>query len=270
MSIAQTTFAVVDAETTGKNPATDAVVSIAVARVGPHPWTIWSTLVNPLRPIPPESTAIHGIRDEDVVGAPTFDEVVNGRGFREAMADAVPAAYNARFDSAFVPNAGRWLCVMRLAKHLLGDTVADYQLPTVAERLGVDSSEVARALPKSLRKDLRHQAPFDALLAGHALPRLTDLYLSMGLTDQSERLLDYAERPICYNRLSFGQYEELPFDRAPVSYLQWLANDSEMGRDPDIAYSARVALERQVRAGPSEGITTVRSRLRSRALSLGR
>lgn len=65
-----------DLETTGINVAKDRIVEIAILKVYPngnkesHTWR-----VNPERPIPPETSAIHGITDEMVANEPTFKEL---------------------------------------------------------------------------------------------------------------------------------------------------------------------------------------------------
>ena len=65
-----------DLETTGINVAKDRIVEISVLKVFPdgkeekHTW-----LVNPTIPIPAETTAVHGIKDEDVADKPTFKEL---------------------------------------------------------------------------------------------------------------------------------------------------------------------------------------------------
>ncbi len=62
-----------DLETTGTNVANDRIVEISVLKIFPngnkesHTWR-----VNPERPIPKETSAIHGIYDEDVANEPTF------------------------------------------------------------------------------------------------------------------------------------------------------------------------------------------------------
>ena len=67
---------VFDLETTGTDPATDRVVEIAVLRVETDGTrSARARRVNPERPIPPEATALHGIRDEDVQDAPTFRQI---------------------------------------------------------------------------------------------------------------------------------------------------------------------------------------------------
>lgn len=68
--------AFIDLETTGINVSTDRIVEISVLKVSPGGNEQWmSTKVNPGMPIPAKSTAIHGITDEDVAGAPTFREI---------------------------------------------------------------------------------------------------------------------------------------------------------------------------------------------------
>lgn len=65
-----------DLETTGVNVAKDRIVEIAILKVYPngnkesHTWR-----VNPEMPIPPETTAIHGISDEMVANEPTFKQL---------------------------------------------------------------------------------------------------------------------------------------------------------------------------------------------------
>jgi len=69
-------LALFDLETTGTDPATDRIVEIAVLRVEPQaPSRSLTRRVNPGRPIPPEATAVHGIRDEDVREAPPFGRI---------------------------------------------------------------------------------------------------------------------------------------------------------------------------------------------------
>lgn len=65
-----------DLETTGTNVVTDRIVEISILRVMPDGSTDSMTrLVNPTIPIPAEVTAIHGIKNEDVAGAPTFAQL---------------------------------------------------------------------------------------------------------------------------------------------------------------------------------------------------
>jgi len=65
-----------DLETTGINVSKDRIVQIAMIRVEPDgERKIMSTLVNPQCAIPPESTAVHGIKDEHVRSAPSFSQL---------------------------------------------------------------------------------------------------------------------------------------------------------------------------------------------------
>jgi DNA polymerase-3 subunit epsilon len=69
-------LAVFDIEATGLNSRADRIVEISIVKLMPdesqkiHTWR-----VNPLIPIPPEVTEIHGITDEDVADCPTFDDI---------------------------------------------------------------------------------------------------------------------------------------------------------------------------------------------------
>ena len=87
-----------DLETTGTNVAKDRIVEISILKVFPngnkesHTWR-----VNPEMPIPPSTTAIHGISNEMVENEPTFKELAHK--VHELMKDSDLGGYNSnRFD----------------------------------------------------------------------------------------------------------------------------------------------------------------------------
>jgi DNA polymerase-3 subunit epsilon len=64
-----------DLETTGLDVANDRIIEIAYIKVYPNgDEESFTYRINPERPIPAESTAVHGITDEDVKDCPTFKE----------------------------------------------------------------------------------------------------------------------------------------------------------------------------------------------------
>lgn len=75
-------LAFLDCETTGNSTAADRIVELSLVIVypatknepAPAPFTK-TRRINPTIPIPAEATGIHGIRDEDVRGEPTFRDV---------------------------------------------------------------------------------------------------------------------------------------------------------------------------------------------------
>lgn len=71
---------VLDTETTGFNPKNgDKIVEIGVVEIidGVKTGKTFHTLVNPKRSIPAETTAIHGIKDEDVKNKPIFKDIAD-------------------------------------------------------------------------------------------------------------------------------------------------------------------------------------------------
>ena len=63
------------------------------------------SLVRPTLPIPGRSTGIHGIRNEDVKDAPTFDQLI---GYVDALfEDRLVVSYNLGFDLKMVSQSLR-------------------------------------------------------------------------------------------------------------------------------------------------------------------
>jgi len=92
-------LAVFDLETTGIDVEKDRIVQIAIIRVNPDGTRrTFETLVNPEVPIPPGATAVHGIKDSDVAGKPTFSQI--RRDVEEYLDGADLAGFNSiRFDT---------------------------------------------------------------------------------------------------------------------------------------------------------------------------
>ncbi|PSL46587.1 DNA polymerase-3 subunit epsilon [Chitinophaga niastensis] len=91
-------LAVIDLETTGTNVASDRIIEIAIIKVFPDKTTQSKVKrINPGMAIPAGSTAIHGIKDEDVKDAPTFKQAAHE--LKQFMENCDLAGYNSnRFD----------------------------------------------------------------------------------------------------------------------------------------------------------------------------
>ncbi len=148
------TVLALDTETTGMSPV-EGHRLVEVARVAVVDGALgeeWSTLVNPGRPIPPDATRVHGIRDEMVAGAPNGPEV--GRLLREACGDLPLVFHNAPFDLPFLlqlfrdagapPLLNPVVDTLGLARGLFG--TGSNSLGPLAQKLGVAGETAHRAL----------------------------------------------------------------------------------------------------------------------------
>ncbi|WP_218081391.1 exonuclease domain-containing protein [Anthocerotibacter panamensis] len=100
--ITELAWAIVDVETTGLSPAQgDRICEVAVLRAEPDGTTqVFSSLVNPGRPIRPQARAVHGLSDQDVSAAPYFAQLAPT--LNHWFTDAVLIAHNAPFDTGFL------------------------------------------------------------------------------------------------------------------------------------------------------------------------
>ncbi len=118
-----------DLETTGINTSSDRIVELSMLKHLPNGETLIKTMrLNPTLPIPPQSTAIHGIGNMDVVDCPTFALVANE--LLEFIGDSDLAGYNSngfdipvlieefmRCGIAFNIDNRKCIDVMRIYKH---------------------------------------------------------------------------------------------------------------------------------------------------------
>lgn len=174
-------FVALDLETTGLDPRRDVVVAAAAIPVRhgvPQPG--YATLVDPGRPIPPSSSASHGITDAMVQGAPPIGSVLDA--LAHVWDGAVIVGHGIDFDLAVLARAAREggrrppanaaVCTMRLAAAVHPDWT-DVTLDTVAARLGVVIHE-------------RHTPRGDAEAAAAILVRLLPALRERGVTTLDE------------------------------------------------------------------------------------
>ena len=94
---ATASFAVIDFETTGLDPAVDRVLEMGIVtfddgvQTGSHNW-----LIQPTIPVPEEASKVHGITDEMLADQPRFEAV--WAEMRAHLEGRLPVAYNAGFD----------------------------------------------------------------------------------------------------------------------------------------------------------------------------
>ena len=167
-------FVVFDSETTGLDPQKDDVVQLGAVRIVNGrviASETFNTLVNPGRPIPAQSTKVHGISDDMVADALPFAQV--RKAFQSYAADAVLVAHNAPFDMAFL-NRGDGafqnpvMDTVHLSAIVFGGS-AEHTLDALCERLKI-----------SIPEDLRHTALGDAMATAQAFAALLPILEARG------------------------------------------------------------------------------------------
>ncbi|MBB2992534.1 DNA polymerase-3 subunit epsilon [Mycolicibacterium iranicum] len=158
-TLRETTFVVVDLETTGGRPSGehhDSITEIGAVKVrGGEVLGEFATLVGPGRSIPPQIVALTGITSAMVYDAPRIESVLPS--FLEFARGAVLVAHNARFDVGFLRAAAErnhvpWpkppvLCTVTLARRVLTrDEAPSVRLSALAQLFNATTTPTHRAL----------------------------------------------------------------------------------------------------------------------------
>lgn len=176
-------YTVFDTETTGLDPAGgDEIIQIGAVRIVNGRLLrgeCFDQLVDPRRPIPEASTAVHGIRAAMVRGQPPIADVLPG--FHAFAADTVLVGHNVAFDMRFLAlkadatgiRFDQPILDTLLLASLVHPNEPNHGLEATAARLGI---EVAG----------RHSALGDALLTAELFLRLLPLLQQRGIRTLGE------------------------------------------------------------------------------------
>ena len=230
---------IVDVETCGLPPDNAQVCEVATVDLvlaDANVWTrgrMWSSLVNPGRPIPPEASAIHHIVDDMVKDAPTLDqlaETIWAPDGDHGLPDFF-AAHEARFEKECLKAVGdsKWICT-RKAPMTAWPDAPNHKNQTLRYWLGLKLANAALAEP--------HRALGDAYVTAAILRRLL---IGAGLV--VDDLVTISANPVLLPRLTFGEHAMKPMAEVPLSYLDWIVNKSRGPWDEDILYTARKYLD---------------------------
>ena len=162
--LSETTFAVIDLETSGGSPKAGAgITEIGVVKVrGGAVLGTFQSFVDPGHSLPPFITQLTGITDEMLLSAPFIDEVLPTLfEFLGSPDETVLVAHNSPFDMSFLKAAAlahefawpHYLTVdtARLARAVLDhDEVVNCKLGTLAEFFNAQTSPNHRALDDAL------------------------------------------------------------------------------------------------------------------------
>jgi DNA polymerase-3 subunit epsilon len=223
---------VIDLETTGLKINHDSIVQMAAVMLTPvdgelRPITLMSTYCNPGRPIEAEASAVHGIKDEDLIySVPAVWALQQLKLVLNALEGqdntVILCGQNSeRFDipmmNALLPDAG-------FSNYLSIDTytIAIRNWPTMPHKLAEFYSWYLEKEPLSA-----HDAAADCVMCGEILAK----YLKDTGTDLLT-LANELEQPKVLDVWPWGKVKGKPVSEVPKSYLQWCrSNFTEVHHD---------------------------------------
>jgi len=219
-----------DLETTGTDHGKDRIIELALIKINPNGTRDkYVKRVNPGMPIPPDSTAIHGIKDEDVKDAPLFKHIAHD--LFNWMKGSDLGGYNSnKFD------------IPLLAEEFLRVGIAvDFTVRMMVDAQQIFFKMEARTLAAAYQfycgKELTnaHSAEADIEATIEVLEAQLDRYQALGTevkklheVSNAEPMVDYARRMVMKDGhpiFNFGKYKgrkvEDVFNDEP-QYYDWM------------------------------------------------
>lgn len=219
-------FVVIDVATTGFRPDIDSVVEVAAVKIqngaiiSSQKWR-----VNPGVSIPPAASAHHEIRDSDVVGCPTIDEVESN--IKDFVGASTIIMHNLStgesLDYALLPflHDNTWICSARLAKHIYpqmtekhGQPLANYDVWTLLYWMKLSGLDTFGA---QVYEPLANAAA-TALVFQETLKQ----YVLNGHPENIPSVVELSEKPVAYPLMPRGPYKNCYMSDLPEEYLKSL------------------------------------------------
>ena len=221
-----------DLETTGTNTSQDRIVEISYLKVSPNGNEDMHTRrINPEMHIPEQSTAVHGITDDDVRDCPTFKEVAKGIA-RDFEGSDIAGFNSNRFDVPLLAEEFLRAGVdIDLGRHRFIDVQVIFHKMEQRTLTAAYKFYCGKDLTEAHSADGDTRATYEVLMA--QLDRYPDdLKNNMQwLSDFSSftRNVDFAGRIVRNDKgqevFNFGKYKDMPvievFKRDP-GYYSWI------------------------------------------------
>jgi len=247
----------IDLESTGDTPPEHAVCEIGYCDVestavnlifDPCGWAVSapkSTLVNPGRSIPPVTSAVHHIIDEDVRDAPKWDDIWPSILFNSGI--GIFCAHSAKFERKFITDQmtgnALWICTYKCALRLWPDAPSH-------------SNQALRywRRPDGLDRELArvaHRAGPDAYVTAFHLRDMLEVATIPDLVKWSN---EPALQVVCH----IGKQRGVKWRDVETGFLYWLL-DKDF--DEDVIFTAKTEIARREseEEAEQEGICSART-----------
>lgn len=223
-----TIIRVIDLETTGLE-ATAQVCEIAFCDVvstesdengAPINWSVVEGSTSFLSiegSMPPEVSAIHHIVKEDLIGAPTLEDIAPVIFERPSNQAFYLAAHNCSFERQFltldITGPVSWICTYKAACRVWPDAPSH-------------KNQVLRywRKPEGLLRDkagAAHRAFGDAYVTAYLLRDLLQL-------QSIDEMVAWSDEPVLLTKVTFGKHQGKLWTEVPSDYLEWM-----LGQDFD-------------------------------------
>lgn len=210
---------VIDYETTGTQDDEHAeIIEFGRVDVSLEPPELignpWRSFARPRLPIPAVTMAVHHITDADVKNAPDARELWGD--FIETDQPAYLVAHNARFEQHFTPDFGiPWICTYKVARIVWPDAPGhSNQVLRYWRNLPVNPAHC----------DPPHRALPDCYVTAA-------LFVDLLAFKTPAEMVKISEYPDLLKTMNFGKHKGTTFEQAPIDYLEWIRDKSDMNED---------------------------------------
>jgi DNA polymerase-3 subunit epsilon len=191
-------FCVIDLETTGGNHETDKIIEIGMVRVKNLQLADeMNFLIDPEKKIPEFIQKLTSIKQKDIEGKPTIEEVIDE--VIEFIGNDIIVAHNTSFDIPFINSVLRRLgrkelenkaiCTNVMTKHMIPE-IMNSNLNYMSSLFGIDHSNA-------------HRAHDDARATGKLLLKFLDIFIAKGIKKVNQ--LYYPKNKFELDRLHFEE-----------------------------------------------------------------